>query len=303
MSPIKVAVVGATGNAGIPIVNELLAAGHLVTALSRPGSTSSSKLPKHPNLSVTEVDYNSLTSITSALEGYKVVIACVPVAAAVGSQDVLIDACIAAGVTRFFPAEFGTDTENPKCRKLPIFDNKIQTLEYLKAKVATNPSFSYTALCPGAFLDWGFEVGFLVSPKTHSATIYDGGDLPFSTTTTATIGKAVVSIINHLEETKNRHVYIHDAVVTQNKLIAMAKKLDGKEWNLTHITCAEAEARAYEELKKDKPDITKGLFPLLHLSVLAEGYGGDFSEHLDNELLGIKGMSDEEIEDLLAKYL
>lgn len=303
MSSIRVAIAGATGSAGIPIVHALLAAKHKVTALSRTGSSASSKLPNHANLSIVEVDYNSIPSLTSALKGHTVVIASLPVETPIGSQNSIIDACIEAGVTRFFPAEFGTDTNNPRCMELPVFANKMQTLEYLRAKVATNPAFSYTALCPGAFLDWGLEVGFLVDPRTHSATIYDGGDRPFSTTTLATIGKAVVSVISRLDETKNRHVYIQDMSLTQNKLIAAAKNLDGKNWDLRHTSSAAAKADGYAELEKEKPDIRKGLFPLLHLSVLGEGYGGDFSAHLDNELLGITGMGDKELQGLVAKYL
>jgi hypothetical protein len=303
MPSIKVAVAGATGSAGIPIVHALLAGKYQVTALSRPGSNSSSKLPEDPNLSIVQVDYNSMPSLTRVLEGHTVVIASLPTETPIGSQNPIIDACIAAGVTRFFPAEFGTDTNNPKSMKLPVFANKIQTLDYLRAKVAMNPTFSYTALCPGVFLDWGLEVGFMVDPKRHSATIYDGGDHPFSTTTLATIGKAVVSVISHLDETKNRHIYIQDMSITQNKLISVTRGLDGKDWNLSHTSCAAAEAEAYLELKKENPDIRKGLFPLLHLSVLGEGYGGDFSAHLDNELLGITSMGDEELRILVGKHL
>ncbi|KAL4745802.1 hypothetical protein BDW72DRAFT_186058 [Aspergillus terricola var. indicus] len=274
-----------------------------VTALTRVGSKGASKLPSHPHLSIAEVDYDSASSLTKALEGHKAVVACFGVTTPIGSQDVLIDASVAAGVTRFFPAEFGTDTDNAKCMKLPVFANKIHALDYLRRVAATNPGFSYTALCTGAFLDWGLEHGFLVNPKTHSAIVYDGGDRPFSTTTLATIGKAVVSILAHLEETKNRHVYIQDALVTQDQLIAIAKKIDGKNWAITHTTSSSAEASAFAELEKENPDSSKVLFPLLQVSVLAEGYGGDFSAHLDNELLGIQGMGDDELAAWVGKYL
>ncbi|TFB07534.1 Isoflavone reductase [Trichoderma ghanense] len=302
-TPVQVAIAGATGAVGIPVVTELLKAGHLVTALSRSASNCSSKLPKHPHLSIVEVDYDSVASLTAALQGHAVVIAALPVATPIGSQDKLIDAAVAAGVTRFFPAEFGTDTDNEKCMKLPVFANKMQALAYLKDKVARHPSFSYTALCTGSFLDWGLAAGFLVHPKTHTATIYDDGNLPFSTTTLSTISKAVVSIISRPEETKNRHVYIHDAVVTQNKLIELAKKIDGQDWQLTYVDSAVVCAEAHLEFQKPNADITKGLMPLLHISVLGKGYGGDFSGRLDNELLGIKEMSDEELENVIAKFL
>ncbi|RFU74511.1 hypothetical protein TARUN_7735 [Trichoderma arundinaceum] len=298
---VKVAVAGATGSAGTPIVIELLKAGHHVTALSRSGSNGSSKLPRHPNLSIVEVDYDSVTSLTAALQSHAVVIAAFPVATPIGSQNTLIDAAIAAGVTRFFPSEFGTDTNNLNSMKLPVFANKMQALEYLRTKIAKHPSFSYTALCTGPFLDWALETAFLLNPKTHSATVYDGGNLPFSTTTLATISKAVVSIIDCLDATKNRHVYIYDAVVTQNKLIDLAKRIDGKDWKLTFVDSDAVSKEAHQEYKNANPDVVKGLIPLLHISVLGKGYGGDFSGHSDNELLGIKGMSDEDLGNLMAK--
>ena len=303
MTPMKVAVAGASGAVGLPVIQELLAAGHLVTGLTRIGSKGASNLAKHPNLSIAEVDYESLTSLIKALKGHVAVIACFGVATPVGSQDILIDASVAAGVTRFFPAEFGTDTDNTKCAQLPVFVNKMHALRHLKWKAAANAGFGYTALCPGALLDWGLEHAFLVDPKTHSAALYDGGDRPFSTTTLSTVSKAVVAILAHFEETKNRHVYIQDVVVTQNQLIAVAKKIDGKDWNLTPVTSSSAEAGAYAELNKANPDSSKVLFPLLQVSVLAAGYGGDFSAHLDNGLLGIKGMDENELTSLMTRYL
>src|SRR5690242_16544214 len=105
----KVAVAGATGNVGIPILKELLAAGFSVTALTRQGSSSASKLPSDANLTVKEVDFTSVPSLTEALKGHFAVVSTLATIA-VGSQDLLIDAAAAAGVTRFIPSEFGSDT-------------------------------------------------------------------------------------------------------------------------------------------------------------------------------------------------
>ncbi|KKP00494.1 hypothetical protein THAR02_07407 [Trichoderma harzianum] len=221
-----------------------------------------------------EVDYSSVPSLTAALQNNDVVIATLPVDTPIGSQDTLIDAAVAASVSRFFPAEFGTDTDNEKCMKLPH-----------------------------SFFDWGLEAGFLAHPKTHTATIYDDGNLPWSTTILATVSKAVASLMSHLEETKNRHVYIHDAVVTQNKIIEIAKRIDDKDWELTYVDSAAVLEEAQVEYRKADSDCKKGLMPLLHISVLGKGYGGDFSGHLDNELLRIKLMSDKELGEMIAKYL
>ncbi|PTB68419.1 NAD(P)-binding protein [Trichoderma citrinoviride] len=285
---VQVAVAGATGAVGIPVVVELLKAGHFVTALTRSGRSCSAKLPKHhPHLSTAEVDYDSVASLTAALQGHAVVIAALPGATPIGSQDTLIDAAVAAGVIRFLPAEFGTDTNNDNCMKLPT-----------RSQITP---VSATRLY--ALVRTGSAAGFLVHPKAHTATIYDDGNLPFSTTILSTISEAVASIIDHLEETKNRHVYIHDAVIAQNKLIGFMKRIIGKDWQLTYIDSSVVSAEGQLEFQKPHADINTGLMPLLHISVLGKGYGGDFSGHLDNELLGIKEMSDEELEDVIARFL
>jgi hypothetical protein len=77
-------------------------------------SNASSRLPNHANLGVAEVNFDSVTSLTRAIRGHTIVIASLPVATLVGSQNALIDASVAAGVTRFFPSDFGTDTLNAK---------------------------------------------------------------------------------------------------------------------------------------------------------------------------------------------
>lgn len=65
------------------------------------------------------------------------------------------------------------------------------------------------------FCGRGFEYFFFLNLKGGESPLYDGGDHPFSTSTLATIGQAVVEILRHLEETKNRAVFVQDLVITQ----------------------------------------------------------------------------------------
>ena len=139
MSGARVALAGATGNLGPFILSNLLDAGHEVVVLTRPDSKS--KLPSHPNITIAEVDYTSTPSITPHLSGVMAVISNInPVV----PQQPLIDASIAAGVSRFIPSEFGSDTLNPKAAVIPILAGKVAVQDYLKTKVAENPGFSYT---------------------------------------------------------------------------------------------------------------------------------------------------------------
>ncbi|KAK4071686.1 uncharacterized protein Triagg1_5924 [Trichoderma aggressivum f. europaeum] len=297
---LRIAVAGATGDLGVPIVNALLAAGYHVTALTRGGSNNASKLPTNSNLSITEVDYSSVQSLTAALRDHIAVISTLT-STVVGDQYPLIDGAIAAGVTRFIPSEFGSDVTHPLRNALPVFEGKVKTHEYLKAAAAKNPGFTYTVICTGAFLDWGLH-GFLVNVPEHTATIYNGGNIPCSATNLDTIGKAIVGVIQHLPETANRPVYIQDTVFTQNSLIQYAQEKDGIPWKLTHKSTEKMFTNSFAEVEKGNKDWSV-LQDFVFSACFGEGYGSDFSHLLDNELLGVKGLTDAEVRALVESLL
>ncbi|RMD44675.1 hypothetical protein DV735_g258, partial [Chaetothyriales sp. CBS 134920] len=311
MAPVRVAVAGATGNLGPHIVDALVAASHPVTILTRQGGSTNAaaaKLPKSELITIKEVDFSSVASLTPALEGVQVVVSVVG-SASVGGQKPLIDASIAAGVRRFLPSEFGSNTLNAQSEQLPVFQYKVETRAYLAAKAAEAAEnaglFSYTLVINGPFFDWGLKHGFFLNPAAHTATVYNGGDVAFSTTTLASIGRAVVGVVAHLDETRNRAVYVQDALVTQNQLIGYAKEVDGKEWDITHKTTDQTRAEAFEALKSGPAPENLGpiLVSFIFSSVFGQGYGGNFSAHLDNDLLGIKPWSDDEVKKLVASFL
>ena len=230
MLSVKVALAGATGNLGGPILKALLAANFRVTVLSRRGGNSS-KLAPHPNLTIKEVDFSCTQSLTAALDGVQVVVSCLATLA-IGCQNALIDASVAAGVTRFIPAEFGMDSNNPLCAQLPVCAPKVATQKYLLEKSHANPDFSWTGVANGLFLDWGLKEGFILDPVQHKGTLYNGGNVSFSTTSLDDVAKAVLAIIHNHERTANRLLYVHSAATTQNQLIQFAKEKDGKEWDI-----------------------------------------------------------------------
>jgi hypothetical protein len=287
--PIRtVAVAGASGNLGPAVLNQLLAAGFTVTALTRADSRST--FP--PAVKVVPVDYDSLDSLTAALKGQDAFVSTVAILA-IGAQIRLIDAAIAAGVKRFIPSEFGSN--NPLARRLPVFADKVKVQDYLVQKVQErgNEEFSYTCVYNSVFFDWGLKIGFLLGKER-----YDGGERKFSTTRLETIGKAVAGVLRHAEETKNMHVFVHDAVVTQNQLAA----LSGKKWEAGDVSTDVAEREAYAELGKEQPNFASAMFGFVKRAIWGEGYGGEFTK-VDNELLGISMMSEREIEQLVKEYV
>ncbi|OJJ71731.1 hypothetical protein ASPBRDRAFT_43124 [Aspergillus brasiliensis CBS 101740] len=295
MSP-KVAIAGATGNLGPAVLKELLAAGFDVTVLTRSSKDRSSTFE---GAQVAEVDYSSLDSLTKALEGQDVVVntlGAIP-------RDIhlrLIDAAIAAGVQRFIPSEFGSDTTNPHAAKLPVYADKVAVQEYLRTKSAeSGGKFSYTLLVNGPFLDWGLMVNFLLDLTGPETVLYDGGDRKFSATTLSGVGKGVSGIIKNLDATKNRTVYIREAEVSQQQLL----KLSGKQPATKSVSTSDLEKEAFAELSKPNPNPGVFVYNFLRRAIFGDGYGSLFpSEKLSNDLLGVKELSEEDIKGIVSKY-
>ncbi|KAE8317872.1 hypothetical protein BDV41DRAFT_591384 [Aspergillus transmontanensis] len=302
MRSTQIALAGATGNLGIPILKALLDAEYHVTVLSRIGGNSS-KLKPHPNQTIQEVDFTSVQSLTPALQNVDVVVSCLATSA-IGSQNPLIDAAVAAGVKRFIPAEFGMDSLNPLSVQLPVCAPKAATQKYLLDKSNHHPEFTFTSIANGLFLDWCLETGIILDLKQHTATLYNGGDVPFSATKLADVAKGVLGVIEHQVETANRVVYIHSALVTQNRLIQYAKDKDRKAWETVVKDTDDVRKESLAELAKgDRADVDAAMLGFSIVGCGDSSYGCDFSGHLDNELLGVKEMSEVELRMLVESYL
>lgn len=290
----KVAIAGATGNLGPTIVNELVKQGFEVTVLTRSGNTSG--LPSA--IKVNKVDFSSQESLVSAVRGQDAFISTVPNH---GDQPSLIDAAITAGVHRFIPSEFGSNViGNDKTRALPVFGGKVKTQEYLRAKES---QISHTIISTGLFLDWGLEKGLLVNFKGKT-TVYDSGDSRHSFTLLSDIGKAVAGVLKHPEETKNRDVYVQTAALSQNQVLKIAQKLKPEfKAETESVEIDQVEKDSYAELGKENGNIGSAMLGFIKVSIFADGCGNLWDEKNDNELLGIKGLSEKEVEDLVAKYV
>lgn len=290
----KVALAGATGNLGPKILTHLLAANFSVTVLTRQGSTHN--FPASV-AAVKEVDYDSLDSLTDALRGQDAVVSAVA-GLALSKQLLLVEAATAAGVKRFLPGEYGSDTTNPKLRSLPIFAPKISVQDALKKKAAEG-KLSYTFVMTGAFLDWGLYANFLVDLQNRRATLVDGGERLFSVSTLDDVGKAVVGVLKHPEETENRAVYVQSAATSIKALVQKASKNVPIKTDV--ISTEDILAEAWTEFKKETPNPAVFFTKFLFAVIADEGYGSLFQK-LDNELLDIQQLSEEGVDAIVAKY-
>lgn len=257
----------------------------------------SSKAEFPPSVKVIPVDYSSVADLTVALTGQDAVVSALTTSA-MATQLPLIEASIAASVKRFIPSEFGSDTGNPNASKLPVYQSKIAVHQNLQKQAVVHPEFTYTLIRNGVFLDWGLALGFHLQFDSETPPFYDGGDRPFSTTTLATIGQAVVGVLRHFDETRNRVVFVHDAVVTQRKILSIAQKIaPDRKWNPVTVNTIDMEAKSRDSYAKSVYDLNSSL-GFLCRAVFGEGYGGDF-QNVDNELLGIGFKTDADLEELV----
>lgn len=206
-------------------------------------------------------------------------------------------------MSRFIPAEFGIDSTNEKAVLLPVCAPKAATQKYLCEKVReTEGRFSWTGVANGWFLDWVLrETDILVDVKGRRAKLYNGGDVKLSATLLGDIAKAVVGIIEKREETRDRIVYVHSAVVTQNQLVGYAREKYGGEW----VTEVKGSAELLGEIREA---VEKGDFEGAYRGSSIVGcsdaeYGCDYSGHTDNELLGIQELSEADVRTLVQRLV
>lgn len=149
----------AGGAVGSEVTKALLAAGFIVTAISRKESTSTFPSGIH----VQRVNFDSTEELTSALKGQDVVVSASTTAVVTtASQAGLVDAAIAAGVKRFFPSEFGYVSSRmaQDAALAQVLLGKTKTIEYLEEKVKTNLEFSWTGIGTGMFFDWVSDINW-----------------------------------------------------------------------------------------------------------------------------------------------
>ncbi|KAI1770309.1 NAD(P)-binding protein [Hypoxylon cercidicola] len=291
----KVAVVGASGNLGKEVVQELLKAGFEVTALAREDSTS--EFP--PNVTVKRVDYQSVESLTSALEGQDAVVSTIATVA-VGNQTPLVDAAVSAKVRRFIPSEFGINTRVVGGTAIgSILQGKVKTLDYIIGKSQENPWFTWTGISSGLFFDWGLRVGSVgFDKRTKTATIYDSGDEPVQASNLPFLGRVVAAILSQPEKTANQYLSVASFNPSQNQILKIVEAKTGEKWKVEHASTAEQEKIGVEKLSKGDYSAFSNL---LRSRIYADGaklaVGGE------NSAVGLLGLQEEDLAASVEEWL
>jgi uncharacterized protein YbjT (DUF2867 family) len=241
----NVILLGATGNVGKYVLPALLADSSFnVTVLSR--NNSNGTFPS--NVKIIKIDYSDTAALTRALANQDVVVSTIGgEGLASNFGEVLVQAAIDAKVKWIIPSEFGTDVEDPAAN-IPLLAPKLAVANLLKKNQSR---IAYTFITTGAFLDFGFDHGFLgFDIKNRAAVLYDEGKNLVSGTTLPTVAKAVVGTLRNPQLTQNKRIYVADASFTQQQALALFEKYTNTKWTVKNVVAANERKQAEENLAK-----------------------------------------------------
>jgi hypothetical protein len=146
----NVIIIGAGGHLGPSILSAFRSDPRFnVSVLSRQSSTS--KFPEDTKVHRVGDDYPD-DEVLSAFRGQDAVVSTIATASA-GQQTRLIDIAIEAGVKRFVPSEFGSDTRHPNAMAIlpQYFGGKNATVDYLMTK--EKDGLTWSSFVTGPFFE------------------------------------------------------------------------------------------------------------------------------------------------------
>ncbi len=157
-------------------------------------------------------------------------------------QKLLIDAAIAADVSRFIPNEFSHDTQNPRvCERFPPCQARAEVLQYLRENCREHTKLSWTGLATGCSVKEGLRGALLgFDLRWSSATVYGSGEKKFACSTLRGIGEAVRAMLLMPEQGRNRYFYAAGIITCQNEILLALETSSGKEWSIGRVEVEEA---------------------------------------------------------------
>ncbi|EDN07710.1 hypothetical protein I7I51_04380 [Histoplasma capsulatum] len=280
------------------IVSALLKSphGYSVSTLSREGSSYS------PPAGVTGLksDYTH-GSLVQALKGQDVVVSAIA-GAAVPEQAKVIDAAIEAGVKRFIPSDFGSETRNKNSHsRVPFFVLKDQVQKYLLEKQET---IEWTIFLSGPFLDETLKTDFLgLDIANKTTTFWDERykNVPFSTSRLPLLADAISQSLAPTisPNTANRVLAIRDVTVTFAEILNALETATGSAWPLNH---ADLDQLFEEGKAKAARGDASGVSHMIVRNILDVESEGDFDERgiVSNGLVGVEGWELQRIVDAVV---
>ena len=176
-----IALAGATGGLGRLVAAALRERGAEVRALVRPNTASARLQPlTSVGVEVVEVDLDDVSATTRTLRGASCLVSTLNGLADVmlGTQGVLLEAAVAAGVPRFIPSDFSLDFT----KTAPGSNRNLDLRRRFHERLASAP-IAWTSVLNGAFMDMLAGQMPIVAAKIHRIVHVGSADQPLDFTT------------------------------------------------------------------------------------------------------------------------
>lgn len=304
----------ASGHIGSSITRALLSTGrHTLTAITRTNSTSS--FPSSPNLHISPVDYSYPTSLTTALAGHDALIITLSVHAPPSTMHALLDAASSANIPWVLPNYFSSDPH------LTQFQNDsltgpatAETVAYVEKK----GNLSYIQMACGFWYEHSlcaFKWGFGFDALAKEALFYDEGTTRIATSTFARVGHAVARLFSlpvlpaHAQDAQatlsrfgNGPVYVASFGLSQKDMFASLLRVTGsreEEWKVEYRPVREVYEEGRRGLGEGKGAVA--FATCLYSRMFFPTGEGDFTDKLDNGVLGLGMVGDEDVDEATGR--
>ncbi|KAK0268845.1 hypothetical protein LTR91_001117 [Friedmanniomyces endolithicus] len=288
----SVLVFGATGVAGIYIVNALVAA---KPSFPRLGIFTSQNTVdtkgeliqrlKGEGVHVHVGDVGSDEDVLAAYKDYDTIVHAAGRNAILSQIGLLRLAEQSPQIKRFLPSEYGTDIEySPASANEKPHQLKLKVRAYIQEHVkrvqhtyvVTGPyaEMALTRMPPAVEAVGSFDV------HAKKATLLGSGDEPVSYTTMPDLGRFVVATLLHPEPVRNRAIRVNSFTTTAHDVLAEFEKQTSAKWSVSHTSLEELKKLEKVAWESDKPFAT--VYTLRRIWV----EGGTLYKERDNALVG-----------------
>lgn len=167
----------------------------------------------------------SLAELGAIMGRYHTVISCVGFAAGPGTQRKLAQSALAAGVSRFFPWQFGVDyDEIGRGSAQPLFDEQLDVRGLLRSQHATE----WVIVSTGMFTSFLFEPEFaVVDLPAETVHALGSWDNEITLTTPEDIGVLTADIVFAEPRIRDTVVYLAGDTVSYRELADIVERVRG----------------------------------------------------------------------------
>jgi hypothetical protein len=180
----------------------------------------------------------SVAELAAVMMRYHTVISCVGFAAGSGTQRKLAQAALTAGVSRYFPWQFGVDyDEIGRGSAQPLFDEQLDVRQLLRRQRATE----WVIVSTGMFTSFLFEPAFgVVDMATDTVHALGSWDNQVTVTTPEDIGVLTADIVFAQPRIRDTVIYLAGDTISYRELADLVERVRGtpvirQEWTTGYL--------------------------------------------------------------------